>query len=152
MTEKDRTIYKICREQAGYTQERAAELLPCSVRALARYEAGEAGVPDDLAYRMVRLYNSQYLAVEHLRRVSVVAQNVLPAIEECSLQTATIRLVNRVLSFADQHRDRQLLRIAEDGKISAEERPLFDAISGELEGLIEAGTEVRLAENRAKNE
>ena len=40
MTEADKTIYKICREQAGYTQERAAELLNCSVRQLARYEAG----------------------------------------------------------------------------------------------------------------
>lgn len=27
MTDADKTIYKICREQAGYTQERAAELL-----------------------------------------------------------------------------------------------------------------------------
>ena len=40
MTDSDKTIYKICREQAGYTQERAAELLNCSVRQLARYEAG----------------------------------------------------------------------------------------------------------------
>ena len=71
MTDADKTIYKICREQAGYTQERAAELLSCSVRQLARYEAGEVQVPDDLAYAMVRLYNSQYLAVEHLRLVSL---------------------------------------------------------------------------------
>ena len=67
MTGSGKTIYKICREQDGYTQERAAELLPCSVRALARYESGECGMPDNLAYRMVRLYNSQFLAVEHLR-------------------------------------------------------------------------------------
>ena len=40
MADADKTIYKICREQAGYTQERAAELLNCSVRQLARYEAG----------------------------------------------------------------------------------------------------------------
>lgn len=40
MTDADKTIYKICRKQAGYTQERAAELLNCSVRQLARYEAG----------------------------------------------------------------------------------------------------------------
>lgn len=29
MTDADKTIYKICREQAEYTQERAAELLSC---------------------------------------------------------------------------------------------------------------------------
>ena len=50
MTDMDKSIYKICREQAGYTQERAAELLSCSVRQLARYEAGASPVPDDLAY------------------------------------------------------------------------------------------------------
>ena len=50
MTDADKTIYKICREQAGYTQERAAELLNCSVRQLARYEAGEVQVPDDLPW------------------------------------------------------------------------------------------------------
>ena len=42
-------VYRICREQAGYTQEGAAERLPCSVRQLARYESGEAPVPDDIA-------------------------------------------------------------------------------------------------------
>ena len=83
MTDADKTIYKICREQAGYTQERAAELLNCSVRQLARYEAGEVQVPDDLAYAMVRLYNSQYLAVEHLRLVSQLA--ALHSYEEVKL-------------------------------------------------------------------
>ncbi|WP_204791675.1 helix-turn-helix transcriptional regulator [Oscillibacter sp. CU971] len=42
MPEDGRNIYKTCRELAGYTQEHAAELLGCSVRALARYEGGEA--------------------------------------------------------------------------------------------------------------
>lgn len=71
-------IYKICREQAGYTQERAAELLGCSVRALARYESGGTLVPDPAAYRMIQLYNSHYLGMEHLRLVSQVAAELLP--------------------------------------------------------------------------
>ncbi|WP_455580673.1 helix-turn-helix domain-containing protein [Dysosmobacter sp.] len=148
MTTMDKTIYKICREQAGYTQERAAELLPCSVRALARYESGEVQVPDDVAYRMVILYNSQFLAVQHLREVSRIAASIIPPVEDCSLQTATIRLVNRVLDFAEQHRDRQLLKIAEDGVISDEEQPLFHCILDELEELVKASTEVRLAQTK----
>ena len=107
MTDADKTIYKICREQAGYTQERAAELLSCSVRQLARYEAGEAQVPDDLAYAMVRLYNSQYLAVEHLRLVSQLAASIIPAVEPVSLQTAAIRLYNTVMDFVEAHADRR---------------------------------------------
>lgn len=53
MPEDGRNIYKTCRELAGYTQEHAAELLGCSVRALARYESGEALVPDPVAYSMI---------------------------------------------------------------------------------------------------
>lgn len=50
MTGHDGSIYRICREAAGLTQEQAAEGLNCSVRSLARYESGEQHVPDDIAY------------------------------------------------------------------------------------------------------
>lgn len=150
MTDSVKSIYKICREQAGYTQERASELLGCSTRALARYESGDANVPDDLAYRMVRLYNSQYLAVEHLRRVSHLAHELLPDVDNCTLQTAAIRLVNRVLRFAADHRDRQLLEIIEDGVITPEEQPMMDAIMTDILEIVRACTEVRIATEREK--
>ena len=136
MTDADKTIYKICREQAGYTQERAAELLNCSVRQLARYEAGEVQVPDDLAYAMVRLYNSQYLAVEHLRLVSQLAASIIPAVEPVTLQTAAMRLYNTVMDFV------------EDGIITAEERPILDEILGELRNLSKVCFEVQAATER----
>ena len=145
MTDADKTIYKICREQAGYTQERAAELLSCSVRQLARYEAGEAQVPDDLAYAMVRLYNSQYLAVEHLRLVSQLAASIIPAVEPVSLQTAAMRLYNTVMDFVEA---RKLLRIAEDGIITPEERPILDEILDELRTLSKVCFEVQAATER----
>ena len=145
MTDDGKSIYKVCREQASYTQERAAELLPCSVRALARYEALDCNVPDDIAYRMTRLYNSQFLAVEHLRHVSQMAAAIIPAVDDCTIQTAAIRLVNRVLRFASDHRDRQLMEIIEDGIITADERPLMDDIMGDITEIIRACTEVRIA-------
>ena len=94
MPEDGRNIYKTCRELAGYTQEHAAELLGCSVRTLARYESGEALVPDPVAYSMIQLYNSHFLGVEHLRQVSQVAAELLPPVEPCTLQTAALRLFN----------------------------------------------------------
>lgn len=128
MTDADKTIYKICREQAGYTQERAAELLSCSVRQLARYEAGEVQVPDDLAYAMVRLYNSQYLAVEHLRLVSQLAASIIPAVEPVTLQTAAMRFFNAFMDIIQAHPELKLMRIAEDNIISEDERPIRDEI------------------------
>ena len=94
MSGTDKTIYKTCREAAGYTQERAAELLNLSVRHLARIEAGEMIPSDDIAYSMVVLYDSQYLAVQHLRSASQLAAAILPPVEQTTLQAATIRLFN----------------------------------------------------------
>lgn len=140
-------VYRICREQAGLTQEQASEGLNCSVRQLARYESGETPVPDDLAYKMVRRYDSQYLAVEHLRLVSHVAAEVLPPVTVLDLPRAAIRIINQVRRFADLHRERELLDIAEDGVISPEERPLFDEIMEELHELVQAIMELGISED-----
>lgn len=140
-------IYRTCREQAGLTQEQAAEGLNCSVRQLARYEAGEAPVPDDIAYQMVVLYDSQLLAVQHLRLVSHVAAKILPPVTVLDLPRAAIRIINLVRKFAERHRERELLDIAEDGVISPEERPLFDQIMAELQELVRAIMELGLSED-----
>lgn len=149
MPEDGRNIYKTCRELAGYTQEHAAELLGCSIRALARYESGEALVPDPVAYSMIQLYNSHFLGVEHLRQVSLVAAALLPPVEPCTLQTAALRLFNCVADFVDKHPDVRLLRIAEDGIIDETERPVLEDILTELEHLTRVFTEVRLAADRS---
>ncbi len=119
------SIYQTCRELAGLTQEQAAEQLNTSVRTMARYESGEQAVPDDIAYQMVLLYDSPYLAVQHLRQVSQVAAGLLPPVTVLDLPRAAIRIINQVRRFADRHRERELLDIAEDGVIAPEERPLF---------------------------
>lgn len=145
MPEDGRNIYKICREQAGYTQERAAELLDCSVRALARYESGETLVPDPVAYRMIQLYNSHYLGMEHLRLVSQVAAALLPPVDPCTIQTAALRLSNYLADFLEKKPDAKFRRIAEDGRIDETERPVMDEILDDLELLTRVFTEVRLA-------
>lgn len=146
MTGHDGSIYRICREAAGLTQEQAAEGLNCSVRSLARYESGEQHVPDDIAYQMVVLYDSQLLAVQHLRLVSHVAADLLPPVAVLDLPRAAIRIINQVRRFAERHRERELLDIAEDGVISPEERPLFDQIMEELHDLVQAIMELGLSE------
>lgn len=130
-----RKFTKTCRELAGLTQEAAADKLCCSVRSLARYESGEQAVPDDVAYKMAVVYESQYLAVQHLRLVSHVAAELLPPVTVLDLPQAAIRIINRFRLFAENHRERELLAIAEDGVISPEERPLYDEIMAELQEL-----------------
>lgn len=146
MSGYDGAIYKTCREAAGMTQEQAAEALNCSVRSLARYETGEQRTPDDVAYRMAVLYDSQYLAVQHLRLVSQVAAELLPPVAVRELPVAAIRIINRVRAFAVQHREQDLLDIAEDGVISEAERPLFDEIMAELREMVQAILELGISE------
>lgn len=146
MSGYDGAIYKTCREAAGMTQEQAAERLNCSVRTLARYETGEQRTPDDVAYYMAVLYDSQYLAVQHLRLVSQVAAELLPPVAVRELPVAAIRIINRVRAFAEQHREQDLLDIAEDGVISPAERPLFDEIMAELREMVQAILELGISE------
>lgn len=151
MPDNDKTIYKICREQAGYTQEQAAELLGVSVRMLCRYESGEAAVPNDVVDGMVRLYNDNYLAVAHLRSGSAAAAQLLPDVEfNCSIQTAAMRLFNTMAAFLSRRPDLQLLQIAEDGVIDDAERLELDVILDELGALNKVFTEIRLAAERGR--
>lgn len=150
MPDHDKTIYKTCREAAGYTQERAAELLNLSVRQLARFEAGELIPGDDIAYSMVMLYDSQYLAVQHLRSASHLAASIIPELDPVSLQTATMRLINRFSKWADKRRDLQMLEIAEDNIIDDEERPLYDEIAREISFLVKSCMEYQMAPTDAE--
>ena len=129
-------IYRTCREQAGLTQEQAAEGLNCSVRQLARYEAGEAPVPDDIAYQMVVLYDSQLLEVQHLRLVSQVAAHLLPPIVEVNLSMASLVLINRATELADNYR--RMMQIAEDDRIDDQERPDYQIIQKNVRAVIAA--------------
>ncbi len=54
------------------------------------------------------------------------------------LPLAVIQLVNRIIGFADRNRDKELLRIAEDGVIDTAERPAYDQIVNELNDIIAA--------------
>ena len=60
---------------------------------------------------------------------------------------AVIQLVNRIIGFADRNRDKELLRIAEDGVIDANERPEYDTIVDELNDIIAVAYTLRYAED-----
>ena len=150
MPEHDKLVYKICREQAGYTQEQAAELLHISVRMLCRYESGDAVVPNDVVAGMVTLYNDTYVAVAHVLNSFPSAVHIIPALEPCDLQTGSLRVFNHMEAFLRKRPDHKLLRIAEDGIIDETERQELDEILDDLEELVKVFTEIRLAAERGR--
>ena len=140
----DTNIYKTARQKAGITRERAAEAIGISVESLKAYEAYSRLPPCDVVDRMCLVYDALYLAYQHNRLASGEIK-VVPEVQIMELPMAAIRIINRVQAFAEAHRDRQLLCIAEDGRISEEERPLFDEIMSELDELVKAAVELKLS-------
>ena len=134
--------YQKARKTTCLTQEQAAERLGLSAESLKQYELGKRVPSNAVVWQMVQIYDTSWLALEHLRDTSE-ALGVLPEVTVQSLPTAAIQLINRVLDFADRHRDRQLLRIAEDGVIDEDERPAFDAIVQDLDGIVGAALQVK---------
>ena len=67
MSKERENRYKMCRNTAGLTQERASELLHISQRTLSDYENGHARVPEDILALMVRIYNDLELLWWHLK-------------------------------------------------------------------------------------
>ena len=131
-------IYQSARKIAGLTQERAAELLGLSPRSLADYESGLRVPPNDVADRMVTVYNSQLLAVQHLRNSTQCARDLLPDVQTMALPEAVLTLVDAVYSFADDRLDRELIDIARDGVISPDERERFDRVIEKIRAITAA--------------
>lgn len=131
-------IYQTARKVAGLTQERAAELLGLSPRTLADYEAGLRLPPNDVADRMVTVYNSQLLEVQHLRNSTQIARDLLPDVQTMGLPEAVLTLVDAVYAFADDRLDRELIDIARDGVISPDERERFDRVIDKIRDITAA--------------
>ena len=131
-------IYKKARMAAGITQERAAELLDISTRSLADYESGARLPSNALVDGMVTVYNTQILAVQHLRNSALAARDLIPEVDAMRLPEAVLTLVDAIYDFADDRLDRELIDIARDGVISPEERDRFDRVVQKIKAITAA--------------
>lgn len=146
MSMYDTNIYKTARIKAGKTQEGAAEAIGISVESIKAYESYNRLPPAEIVDRMCIVYDALYLAYQH-NRIASGDIKVVPEIQVLDLPRAAIQLINKVIAFADRHRDRELLQIAEDGVIDESERELFGEIVTELDGIIQAATNLKVSEH-----
>ena len=146
MSMYDTNIYKTARIKAGKTQEGAAEAIGISVESIKAYESYSRLPPADIVDRMCIVYDALYLAYQH-NRIASGEIKVVPEIQVLDLPRAAIQLINKVIAFADRHRDRELLQIAEDGVIDESERELFGEIVTELDGIIQAAISLKVSEH-----
>lgn len=139
-------IYQTARKAAGLTQEAAAERLAVSDTSIRAYESGERLPGDDIVARMCAVYNVQCLGLQHLQLKSALLPECVQYARPEPLPVATIKLVRRVLAFAEAHRSDQLLEIAEDGVIDEAERQRFEEIAAELGDIVQAALALQYAE------
>ena len=150
MSQDRRNIYKVAREARGLTQEAAAEKLGISDSSIRAYESGQRIPPPEVVDLMVIAYDSQLLGIQHIRASAEMARSIVPDVQELRLPEAIMELLDRVYSFVDAHRDRELLKIGKDGIIDEEESPTYERIDEELGQLIEAAMAVRYAKQSPK--
>lgn len=146
MSMYDTNIYKTARIKAGKTQDGAAEAIGISVESIKAYESYNRLPPAEIVDRMCIVYDALYLAYQH-NRIASGEIKVVPEIQVLDLPRAAIQLINKVIAFADRHRDRELLQIAEDGVIDESERELFGEIVTELDGIIQTATNLKVSEH-----
>lgn len=139
----NKNIYQAARELKGLTQETAAERLDISVESISAYETGRRRPPDSTVLRMAQVYDFPYLCYQHLQCGDLAI--VLPLVRPRSLQEAAMRIARLVKRFADDRRLSQLLEIAEDGKITDDEAPVFAEITDELSEIVESALALNFA-------
>lgn len=136
MIKECRNIYQIARESSGLTQEKASELINISIDSLRAYEGGKRIPPDRVVIKMIEIYDTQYLAYQHLKTSAEVGQLYLPNIEIKELPIAILKLQKEVTDFM-KCKD-LMIEITCDGIIDTEERPQWNQIMKELDDVVEA--------------
>ena len=146
MQEQSRNIYKNARQVAGYTQERWAEAVGCSVESIRNYETGKTLPDDEMVTTMAEISGLTPLGYWHLLEKSRVAAEILPEVDSVPLPQAVIQLLCRIRDFANKHRSDTLMDIAADGVIDDQERVEYNEIVAELEGIVQAALTLKYAE------
>ena len=143
-------LLKSAREARKLTQEQAAELTGVSVDSWYAYEANKRLPAKETVNRICSALDAPWLAMYFLE-AHTSGMRILPEMHARELPSAVLTLVNRVLEFADQCMDRELMLIAEDGVIDEAERPVYERITEAIDGIIEAAMAVKCPMNAKKD-
>ena len=93
--------------------------------------------------QLLLFYNNSTL--EHLREVSRIGREYLPDPEAKTLPEAALSLLTAMRDFEVDESDLELMRICADGKVGPGEAKQFGLIIGQLEEIVNAAYEVRVA-------
>lgn len=151
MRTRQRNIYQSARLAAGMTQEEAAETLHLGETTLRGYESGRVTPPDETVVLMAEAYRTPGLRLDHARETDELGM-IPQSATACSIEQATLR-IGKCLRRLRQNDDAgQLIEIAEDGVIDADEEADYRRITEDMRELRAAILALEHCQQSAKKE
>ncbi|WP_051355881.1 helix-turn-helix domain-containing protein [Acetobacterium malicum] len=140
MKESCKSIYRICRDRAGLTQEVAAPKLGVSVRALGNYEAyslevGKNMPPEDVVLCMAKVYGTPWLPLLHLKENTLIGKAIFPDVELTNLPLAFLKFQAEIGDI--QPLESEMRKVILDNRIDEHELETSEIFIKELmEGIM----------------
>ena len=148
------SIYFQCRVLASKnnenfkSRESAAEYFGVSVSSMANYERGITVPPMDLVMMMADEYNAPQLKNLYCLKQCPIGKGQPISAEVKTLEAVTVGIVAKLDNEGIEDMRRELLEIAEDGKISSDEEEEFKEVSLALDKLAVSISELRLVNEK----
>jgi len=137
-------IYKFARLASCFTQEQASDMMGISKRSLIAYEVYERVPSDEMVHRMIKVYNTKYLAYLHLKQNSDLGR-YLPELNFGELSQCVLRLQKEIRDV-NRMSDR-IVDISMDGYVSEIESRDWLKILKELDEMAGAAWTLTLMNN-----
>lgn len=148
------SIYFQCRVLASKhnenlkSRESASEYFGISVSSLANYERGITVPPMDLVMMMSEVYNAPQLKNLYCLNQCPLGKEQPISAKMKTLEEVTVSIVAKLDENDVSDMKRQLLQIAEDGKISLKEEENFKEVAMQLDKLAVAISELKLLKQK----
>ena len=123
-------MYREARNRAKLSREESAHRLYIGTRTLADYESGRTIAPPDVVMRMAEVYQEPELPADYCSKICPIGQVLAHSLDRSEFAVTVLRVLKE---FADVERLKdQLIHIASDGKVCAQEVDEFKAIMREM--------------------
>lgn len=130
-TKKDKNIYQISREEAGYTRESAAELLEfISSDRIEKIESERSLPHPDEILAMAEGYKNPSLCNYYCSHECPIGQEYVPEVQFKELSQITLEMLASLNSLEKEKN--RLIEITVDGQISDDEIKDFEKIQEQL--------------------
>lgn len=133
-TKTNKSIYQICREEAGMTREEASEAMKyISDSRIEKFESGRSPVQPEEVLAMARAYKKPALCNYYCSHECPIGQEYVPEVQAKDLAEIVLQTI-ATMNALEKAKDR-FIEITADGQISDDEIPDFVEIENGIKGI-----------------